>query len=365
MADAGADLDARCLAAALRLGRNGLGTTWPNPSVGAILVKEGRVLARARTAPGGRPHAETIALSEAGEAARGATLYVSLEPCAHHGRTPPCAEAVIAAGVRRVVAAAGDPDPRVAGRGFALLRAAGIECPETIGSDAARLAHAGHRSRIERARPFVTLKLAVSADGAIGREGEVGTPVTGEIARRHVQALRSRFDAILVGSGTVLADDPHLTVRLPGMEDRSPVRVILDSHDWLRDGAWHVLDDAAPTWLFGTDDRPADPASEEGMRRFAVPRAAEGLDLAAVLARLGEEGVTSLLVEGGALVARSFVQADLLNAVIFFRSPVSLGDRAVPALAGMPLAAIEASPRFRRVQRRRFGPDTMTLYERR
>jgi diaminohydroxyphosphoribosylaminopyrimidine deaminase/5-amino-6-(5-phosphoribosylamino)uracil reductase len=365
MAESGADVDARCLAAAIRLGRSGLGTTWPNPSVGAILVKEGRVLARARTAPGGRPHAETIALADAGEAARGATLYVSLEPCAHHGRTPPCAEAIIAAGVRRVVAAAGDPDPRVAGRGFGLLRAAGIECPETVGSDPARRAHAGHRSRVERGRPFVTLKLAVSADDAIGREGEAGTPVTGEIARRHVQALRCRFDAILVGSGTVLADDPHLTVRLPGLEHRSPVRIVLDSGERLRDGAWHVLDDTAPTWIFGAEAGPAEPGSGDGVRRFAVPRAPDGLDLAAVLGRLGGEGVTSVLVEGGALVARSLIEAELLDAAILFRSPVPLGDRAVPALAGTPLAAIEASPRFRRVQRRRFGPDTMTLYERR
>ncbi len=361
MADAA--LDARYLAAAIRLGRSGLGTTWPNPSVGAILVKDKRMLARARTAPGGRPHAETIALAEAGEAARGATLYVSLEPCAHHGRTPPCAEAVIAAGVRRVVAAAVDPDPRVAGRGFALIRAAGIECPDTVGSDTARRAHAGHRSRVLRGRPFVTLKLAVSADGAIGREGEAGTPVTGETARRHVQALRCRFDAILVGSGTVLADDPRLTIRLPGLEDRSPVRVILDSGDRLHGGAWHVLDDAAPTWLFGVTGHPGDDAP--GVRRFAVPRAPAGLDVAAVLARLAGEGVTSVLVEGGAKVARSLLQAELVDVVLLFRSPIALGDGAVPALAGMPLSAIEASPRFRRVRRRKFGADMMTIFERR
>ena len=366
MAERGSDPDARFLAAAIRLGAGGLGTTWPNPSVGAILVRDGRVRARARTERGGRPHAETIALAEAGKAARGATLYVSLEPCAHHGRTPPCADAIVAAGVGRVVSSATDPDPRVAGRGFAILRQAGIECVMLPADAEARRAHAGHRSRLERGRPSVTLKLAVSADDAIGRQGEAGVAVTGPVARRHVQVLRSRFDAILVGVGTVKADDPRLTIRLPGLEDRSPVRVILDSEDTLADGRWHVLNDAdAPTWLFSRKHPGAGQNRIFHVRRFAVPPSPGGLDLAAVLASLAGEGITRLLVEGGARVARAFLEADLVDEVLLFRSPVALGDGAVPALAGLPLATIEAAPDFQRCERRKFGPDTVTRYERR
>lgn len=351
-------LDRRFMAAAIRLGAGALGTTWPNPAVGAILVKDGRVVGRGCTGRGGRPHGETEALAMAAGAARGATLYVSLEPCAHYGRTPPCADAIVAAGVRRVVAPVSDPDARVSGKGFARLSAAGVEVETGLLAEEARRANAGHYKRIGAAAPHVVLKLAVSADDAIGRIGEAGTPVTGETARRHAQALRSRFDAILVGRGTVEADDPQLTCRLPGLEDRSPVRVVLDSEGKL-DAARKVFDSVAPTWVLTATE-----STTTKTRTLQVPRGAGGLDLAAVLDRLAEEGVTRVLVEGGAKVARSLLEADLVDEVLLFRSPHRLGGKLVPALAGLPLSAIQRSPRFRRIDRRRLGTDILSRYER-
>jgi diaminohydroxyphosphoribosylaminopyrimidine deaminase / 5-amino-6-(5-phosphoribosylamino)uracil reductase len=289
-------LDRRFLAAAIRQGSAGLGSTWPNPSVGAIVIKDQRVVGRGRTGRGGRPHGEAAALDMAGDAARGATLYVSLEPCAHHGKTPPCTDAIVAAGIARVVATRLDPDPRVAGKGLRRLREAGVEVRDgRLGPEAGR-AHAGHFSRVLRGRPHVLLKLAVTVDGAIGRRGEPQTPVSGAIARRHAQALRARADAILVGRGTVEADDPQLTCRLPGLEHRSPVRVVLDSRSRLPSDR-KVFDDAAPTWVFGAT---AAAAQAPGLRRFHAPATAEGLDLHACLARLAGEGITRVLVEGGA-----------------------------------------------------------------
>lgn len=355
-------VDPRFMAAAIRLGTGALGTTWPNPAVGAIVVKDGMALGRGRTAPGGRPHGEAIALAQAGMAARGATLYVSLEPCSHHGRTPPCTEAIVAAGIARVVASIEDPDPRVAGRGFERLRRAGIEVVSGVMAEEARRAQIGHISRTLSRRPHVLLKLAVSADDAIGRLGEPNVAVTGETARRHVQALRSRFDAILVGRGTVEADDPALTCRLPGLERRSPVRVILDSAGRLA-GRRRIFQAAgSPTWLLGA----AWQDEEQGtIRRINVPRGSGGVDLRAALVRLGAEGVTRLFVEGGARVARSFLEAGLADEVMMFRSPQALGGNIVPALAGLPLSAVEDCERFRRTERRMFGPDRMTRYVRR
>jgi diaminohydroxyphosphoribosylaminopyrimidine deaminase/5-amino-6-(5-phosphoribosylamino)uracil reductase len=365
-------LDRRFTAAAIALGASGLGTTWPNPAVGAILVKDGRVVGRGRTQRGGRPHAEVQALAMAGEGARGATLYVSLEPCAHHGRTPPCADAIAAAGVARVVAPIVDPDPRVCGKGFERLRSAGLDVATDVLADAARRAHAGHLARVAETVPHIVLKLAVSADDAIGRRGEGATPVTGDIARRHAQALRSRFDAILVGRGTVEADNPQLTCRLPGLEDRSPVRVVLDS-DARLDRSLRVFDGAAQTWVFvaldATDEPESGPASGAGdasrSRRFKAPRSMlGGLDPWSVLYRLRHEGIRRVLVEGGAKVARMLLECDRVDEVLLFRSPVAMGGALVPALAGLSLATVEASPRFRLLERRRFGNDILSRYER-
>ena len=384
MAEAGdANFDPRMLAAAIRLGAGALGTTAPNPAVGAILVKDGIVVGRGRTAPGGRPHGETLALTEAGAAARGASLYVSLEPCAHHGRTPPCADAVIAAGVSRVVAPGADPDPRVAGQGFERLRKAGVEVVAGMLAAEAGRAHAGHLRRTSEGRPHVALKLAVSADDGIGRRGAGRVHVTGEIARRHVQALRARFDAILVGRGTIEADDPELTLRLPGLDMRAPIRIVLDTERRLDRGKRVFTTGSSPTWVFSAEPPSAaepPPATAptkgrssaesgappgSGMRLLYAGRASDGgLDLNAVLGRLASEGVTRLLVEGGARVARAFLEADLVDEVLLFRSPAALGGDLVPALAGLPLGGVERSRRFRRIERRRFGADRMTRYER-
>jgi diaminohydroxyphosphoribosylaminopyrimidine deaminase/5-amino-6-(5-phosphoribosylamino)uracil reductase len=368
------DFDRRAVAAAIRLGAGALGSTWPNPAVGAILVKDGRVVGRGRTGAGGRPHGEALALAHAGERARGATLYVSLEPCAHHGRTPPCVDAIIAAGVARVVVTGEDPDPRVAGTGIQRLRAAGVELVTgVLAAEAARV-QAGHLSRIGRGRPHVVLKLAVSADDAIGRRGEGQLPVSGDIARRHAQALRARFDAILVGRGTVEADNPALTCRLPGLAARSPVRVVLDTAGRLRRDR-NIFSGDAPLWIFSargsTALGPAEAAppprspgdGRAGTRRLFAPAGETGgLDLEACARRLGAEGITRLLVEGGARVARSLLDADLVDEAILFRSPATLGGDTVPALAGLPLAAIEASAAFRRIERRPIGEDMMSRY---
>lgn len=358
-------LDERFAAAAVRLGSGALGTTWPNPAVGAIVLKTGIVVGRGRTAPGGRPHGESLALSAAAQAARGGTIYVSLEPCAHHGRTPPCSDAIVAAGIGRVVATVSDPDRRVAGGGFAGLRAAGIPVVVGVCAALARSAHAGHIMRATAGRPWVTLKLAVSEDGGIGRIGEGAVPVTGPVARRHVQALRSRFDAILVGRGTVEADDPQLTCRLPGLEWRSPVRVILDTLGRLPLGA-KIFDCAAPTptWVISSAADLQGIADGKRVRWITAPRQGDRVDLNQALAALAEAGITRILVEGGAEVASAFLSADLVDEAILFRSPVIIGEDCVPALGTMPLETVTASLRFRVMERRRFGPDRMVRYER-
>jgi diaminohydroxyphosphoribosylaminopyrimidine deaminase/5-amino-6-(5-phosphoribosylamino)uracil reductase len=324
------EIDRRFLAAAIRLGAGALGTSWPNPAVGAILVKDGRVLGRGRTA------------------------------AAHYGRAGPCADAIVAAGVARVVAPSADPDPRVAGQGFARLRAAGVELTTGLLAEEAGRAHAGHLRQVADKRPHVTLKLAVSADDAIGRVAERQVAVTRAIARRHVQALRSRYDAILVGSGTVLADDPQLTCRLPGLEGRSPVRVVLDSGGRVGDDR-QVFSGDTPTWVLTAAGKEH---ANGPRRRLLVPRSGEGLDLAACLTRLSAEGITRLMVEGGARVARSFLEADLVDEALIFRSRTALGGDIVPALGGLPLSALERSSRFHCIERRRFGPDVMSRYAR-
>src|SRR5437667_7337034 len=217
--------DLQAMRAALALARRGLGRVWPNPAVGCVIVKNGRIVGRGWTQPGGRPHAETEALARAGAAARGATLYVTLEPCSHHGRTPPCVDAIIAAGIARVVSALVDPNPQVAGAGHWRLAEQGITVEIGTGADAARRAHAGHIRRVRDGRPHVTLKLAVSADGKAGLSPRRPVAITGEAARERLHLVRAMNDAVLTGIGTVLSDDPQLTCRLPGMERRSPVRV--------------------------------------------------------------------------------------------------------------------------------------------
>ncbi len=360
--------DLRFMRLALALGRRGLGNAWPNPAVGAVLVKDATIVGRGWTQPGGRPHAETEALRRAGEAARGATLYVTLEPCSHHGKTPPCAEAIVAAGARRVVSALDDPNPKVAGQGYALLRAAGIAVESGLCAEEARRDHAGHIRRIRDGRPHVTLKLAVSADGKAALAGRRPVPITGEAMRARVHMMRAMHDAILVGIGTVLADYPALTCRLPGMLARSPVRVVLDPA--LRLPPESRLARSArdiPVWAACGDE--AAPARARALAALGVVvlpvRSGEGgLDIAAVLHELAVRGITRLLVEGGPRVAASFLRADLVDAAALLRGPVVVGADGLDPLEGLPLEALTASARLRPVASESVDRDSLTLYER-
>jgi diaminohydroxyphosphoribosylaminopyrimidine deaminase/5-amino-6-(5-phosphoribosylamino)uracil reductase len=360
--------DERFMRLALTLGRRGLGRTWPNPAVGAVVVKDGVIVGRGWTQPGGRPHAE--ALARAGEAARGATLYVTLEPCSHFGKSPPCVDAVIAAGIARVVSAIEDPNPEVAGQGHARLRAAGIAVDVGLGATEAARDHAGHFRRIRDKRPHVILKLAVSADDKIGAAGHKPVAITGEAARTRVHLLRAQCDAILVGINTVLADDPLLDCRLPGMEARSPVRVVLDRA--LRiPGTSRLVHSArqTPLWVITSDLSDAPAAMKLGGAGAQVIRVAatanpHGLDLPAVLRALSEKGITRLMVEGGARVASSFVAAGLIDEVWLLRGPDMVGADGVPALDALPLSSITQSPGFRVRASEDVGKDTLTIYER-
>jgi diaminohydroxyphosphoribosylaminopyrimidine deaminase/5-amino-6-(5-phosphoribosylamino)uracil reductase len=360
--------DQRFMQLALSLGRRGQGRTWPNPAVGAVVVRDGVIIGRGWTQPGGRPHAEPEALKRAGEAARGATLYVTLEPCSHFGKSPPCADAIIASGISRVVSAIEDPNPEVAGQGHAKLRAAGITVD--IGLCAAEAAHdhAGHFRRIRDRRPHVVLKLAVSADDKIGAAGHKPVAITGEAARNRVHLLRAQSDAILVGIGTVLADDPLLTCRLPGMEARSPVRVVLDRALRIL-GTSRLVHSArqTPLWLITSDTAEAAAAMKLGAAGAQVIRvAATGarLDLKAVLRALADKGITRLMVEGGARVASAFVSAGLADEIWLLRGPETIGAGGVPALDAVPLAAITQSPAFKVRASEMLQNDTLTIYER-
>ena len=362
--------DQRFMALALALGRRGLGRTWPNPAVGAIVVKDGVILGRGWTQPSGRPHAEPEALRRAGEAARGATLYVTLEPCSHVGKTPPCADAIVAAGIARVVSAIEDPNPEVAGQGHARLRAAGIMVDIGLGAAEAARDHAGHFRRVRDQRPHVILKLAVSADDKIAAAGHRPVAISGEAARARVHLLRAQCDAILVGIGTVLSDDPLLTCRLPGMEARSPVRVVLDSR--LRiPGTSRLVQTArdTPLWLMASELAEAPAAMKLGAAgaqviRLAPSQTSSGLDLPAVLHALAEKGITRLLVEGGARVASSFVAAGLVDEVWLLRGPDPIGADGVAALDALPLSAITQSPTLKVRASESLQKDTLTMYER-
>jgi diaminohydroxyphosphoribosylaminopyrimidine deaminase/5-amino-6-(5-phosphoribosylamino)uracil reductase len=362
--------DQRFMALALMLGRRGQGRTWPNPAVGAVIVKDGVIMGRGWTQPGGRPHAEVEALQRAGDAARGATLVVTLEPCSHQGKSPPCADAVIAAGIARVVSAIEDPNPEVAGQGHARLRAAGIVVDVGLCAAEAAHDHAGHFRRIRDRRPHVILKLAVSSDDKIAAAGRKPVTISGDAARSRVHLLRAQCDAILVGIGTVLADDPLLTCRLPGMEAQSPVRVVLDRS--LRiPGSSRLVHSAraTPLWVMTSNLSEAPAAVKLGAAgaqviRVAVTAAPPGLDLPAALHALAEKGITRLLVEGGSRLASSFVAADLVDEMWLLRGANPIGAAGVAALDALPLSAVTRSPQFKVYASESLENDTLTVYER-
>ena len=362
------EADRRFMQLALALGRRGLGRTWPNPAVGAVVVKDGLIVGRGWTQPGGRPHAEPEALKRAGQSARGATLYVTLEPCSHVGRSPPCTDAIIASGIARVVAAIGDPNPEVAGQGFAKLRAAGIAVDIGLEATQAARDHAGHLRRVRDGRPHVILKLAVSADDKIGGPGRKPVAITGEAARTRVHLLRAQCDAILVGIGTVLADTPLLTCRLPGMAARSPVRVVLDRS--LRIPLASRLVQSVrqtPLWVMTSETAEAAVAAGLGAAGVQVIRVAgttPEIDLKVVLPLLAERGITRLMVEGGSRVAAAFVAAGLVDEAWLLRGPEAIGNDGVNALGASPLPALTQSPNLRVRVSEALGEDTLTIYER-
>jgi diaminohydroxyphosphoribosylaminopyrimidine deaminase/5-amino-6-(5-phosphoribosylamino)uracil reductase len=337
-----------------------------------VVVREGRggsvIVGRGWTQAGGRPHAETEALKRARDAARGATLYVSLEPCSHHGKTPPCADAIIAAGIRRVVSAIDDPNPEVAGRGHARLRAAGISVEVGLGGAEDRRAHAGHIRRMRGGRPHITMKLAVSADGKAGLAGRRPVTITGPEAQARVHMLRAQSDAVLIGIGTALADDPLLTCRLPGMAERSPVRVVLDTNLRLpTNGKLAAGAREVPVWVLTSVDAPA--SNEQNLRACGVDvlraNARDGrIDLAAALRLLAHKGITRLMVEGGPIIAAAFLNADLVDEAVVLRGPNALGAGAVDALEGLPLSALTASPRLISQGTESIGADTIETFER-
>jgi diaminohydroxyphosphoribosylaminopyrimidine deaminase/5-amino-6-(5-phosphoribosylamino)uracil reductase len=358
--------DERFMRLAFALGRRGLGQTWPNPAVGAVIVKDGVIVARGWTQPGGRPHAEVEALRRAKKAAQGATLYVTLEPCSHEGKSPPCADAIVKAGVARVVSALEDPNPDVAGQGHARLREKGIIVDVGLDAEQARRAHAGHIMRVTRQRPYVTVKLAVSADGKAGLAGRKPAPITGAAARVRVFQMRAASDAILVGIGTVLSDNPQLTCRLPGMLARSPVRVVLDAKLQvpLATSVVATVRDT-PTWVMASTKASAiaeEVLQQRGCKVFRVGDEDGRLDLNQVLKLLAGEGITRLVVEGGPTVAASFVAADLVDEAVLLRGEKTIGDTGIAPLQGMALAALTAHMHSRGSER--LGADTLETFER-
>jgi diaminohydroxyphosphoribosylaminopyrimidine deaminase/5-amino-6-(5-phosphoribosylamino)uracil reductase len=359
------ETDARHMAQALALGRRGLGRVWPNPAVGCVITKGSRVLGRGRTADGGRPHAETQALAMAGRAARGATAHVTLEPCAHHGRTPPCTGALIAAGVARVVVAAGDPDARVGGNGIAALRAAGIAVEAGVLRARAEADLAGYLMNRRAGRPRVTLKLAASFDGRIATATGESRWITGPLARRAVHAMRARYDAVLVGAGTARADDPALTVRGLGPMPQ-PVRVVATRRLDLPEGRLADTLDQAPLWLCHGSEAPAARRAawhDRGARLFDCAVDQRQIDPADMLRQLGAAGLTSVFCEGGGTLAAALLAAGLVDEIVGFTAGVALGAEGTPALGAMGLEALADAPRFDLVESRPIGPDLMHRWQ--
>ncbi|AQS62115.1 tRNA-specific adenosine deaminase [Rhizobium rhizogenes] len=406
--------DERFMARAIEVSLRHQGQTLTNPSVGCVLVKDGKIIAEAVTAIGGRPHAERQALEIAGDAARGATAYVTLEPCSHWGKTPPCANVLVEYGVARVVVAVDDPDERVSGRGYTILRDAGIVVETGLLRDEGKRALAGYLTRQMKKRPHVILKLAVSADGMIGRKGEGQVAITGPEARHAVHELRARCDCILVGIGTAIADDPELTVRIAGMEQRSPVRIVLDrqfelpltsklvrsarevpvvvaalppsalpgispsrgeigkglsarsnfesgSHSPAVDVGQHAAPSISP--LEGEMPGRTEGGNRESKRQLLTDAGVQILEattLENLLHILAESGMSELLVEGGAFAAKSFLEAGLVDRIMLFESPVVIGEGGIET----PLRRADIAGDYALVSETAYGPDRCFDYER-
>ena len=355
--------------AALALAERGLGDTWPNPSVGCVIVRDGVVVGRGRTQAGGRPHAETEALAVAGAAARGGTAYVTLEPCSHHGKTPPCSDALVAAGIARVVAATGDPDPRVNGSGFAKLRTAKIAVEEGLLQTEARALNRGYLLHVTDGRPLFTLKTATSLDARIATASGESKWITGAVARDAGQVLRARHDAILIGSETAIADDPALTCRLDGYQGRAKIRIVLDRR--LRLSPTSQLARTArtvPTWVITTAEaataRGAD-LSQTGVQVIDAGDAGDDVAFAQACATtLSGRGLTRVLIEGGGRVAAAFLKAHLIDQLAWFRARTALGADARPGIGALDITRLADAPRFTRTSAMTLGGDTLELFDR-
>jgi len=356
--------------AALALARRGLGVVWPNPAVGCVLVGgDGRVVGRGWTQPGGRPHAETEAIRRAGADARGATAYITLEPCSHDGRTPPCADALISAGIVRAVVAIADPDARVAGAGLARLRDTGISVECGLCAEEAEAVNAGYLLRQRNGRPLVTLKTATTLDARIATHTGDSQWITGAPARAYGHRLRATHDAIMVGVGTALADDPALTCRLDGLEDRSPVRIVVDSGLRLPLTARLVATaQSTPTWIVcraDADHRRVSALRDLGVDIIELPPDADGYPSPdSILRALGDRGLTRVLIEGGATLAAAFIRADLVDRIAWFRSAGLIGGDGIAAIDGFGVEELSAMARFRRVAAKPLGVDLLELLER-
>jgi len=359
-------IDAQHMRSAIALARRGLGDTAPNPSVGCVIVKNNAVIGRGRTAAGGRPHAETEALKAAGAEAQGATVYVSLEPCAHAGKTPPCANALIAAAVGRVVIGARDPNKQVNGQGVAMLRAAGIEVTENMLMAEAEGIINGFVMVQNAGRPLLRLKLASTLDGKIATRTGESQWLTGEPARRAAHAMRGRHDAVMVGVGTVLSDDPELTCRIAGFRAAPLVRVVVDSH--LRTPLMSKLvrgAGAQPLWLLHRDG--ADPArktalTEAGVRLIKLPGSSAGVDLRAAFAALAKAGLTRVLAEGGGTLAAGLLRDHLVDRLAWFHAPAIMGGDGWPAAQGFGVSQLSEMPRFILTAQERWGDDMLSSF---
>jgi diaminohydroxyphosphoribosylaminopyrimidine deaminase/5-amino-6-(5-phosphoribosylamino)uracil reductase len=362
----------RWMRAALAFGRRNMGRTSPNPCVGALLVKDEIVVGRGCTAEGGRPHAETQALAQAGEAARGATLYVTLEPCSHHGKTPPCADAIIHAGVARVVSALEDPDARVAGRGHEMLAAAGIDVLVGVCAEDARRDHLGHILRVTQRRPMVTLKFAETADGyAAGGEHDARLAITGAAANAQVHVMRAQHDAMMIGVGTVRGDDPLLTVRLPGMDKVRPLRVVLDARleTPLRSRLVQTAKDFPTLIVAGESVAPSvidtlEQASGGAVQIACVATRDGRIDLQAALGELAARGVTRVWGEGGPRIGAELIAQGLADRVILYTAPKPFGRVGLPALNEAARATLVDPARYEPARTTMIGADRRTIHER-
>lgn len=359
--------DLRFMRVALALARRGLGNVWPNPAVGCILTNKGDIVGRGWTQPGGRPHAETEALARAGKASVGSTVYVTLEPCCHHGETAPCTESLIRAGVKRVVLATVDPDPRVAGKGIAQLNASGIETVVGVCESDALELNAGFVSRITRTRPLVQLKIASTMDGRIATSKGESKWITGQQARRRAHLMRAESDAVLIGIGTACTDNPNLTCRIEGMEERSPIRIVIDPRLELPlKSELAISANKKQTWVIAGND------SEEhrlislknlGIKIIQVPSNENGhVDLCQVLCNLAENGITRLLIEGGSGIATAFLREVLVDEISWFRASTIMGGDGIPAVLSYGLTELKDIKSFRTISVEKIGKDYLETY---